>query len=101
MTPFPLEGVLRIHDDLRSDEPDSAPETQGALAIVPRELPDAAAGLSARVETLEREVTIERQEMHDTATRAEKLGRTWRVAIGSLGLRFLARPSWGSWRSAT
>ena len=89
VTPFPLEGVLRIHDDLRSDEPDSAPETQGALAIVPRELPDAAARLSARMETLEREVTIERQEMHDTATRAEKLGRTWRVAIGSLGLAIL------------
>lgn len=86
VTPFPLEGVMRIHDDLRSDVPGSAPETQGALAIVPRDLPDSAAGLSARMESLEREVTIERQEVHDTATRAEKLGRTGRAAIGLLGL---------------
>jgi hypothetical protein len=88
VTPFPLEGVMRIHDDLRSGAPDAAPETQGSLAMVPRELPDDAARLSARVESLEREVTIERQE-HDTATRAEKLGRTWRVAIGALGLAIL------------
>lgn len=88
VTPFPLEGVMRIHDDLRSGVPDAAPETQGALAIVPRELPEAAR-LSARMESLEREVTIERQEVHDTATRAEKLGRTWRIAIGSLGLAIL------------
>jgi len=89
VTPFPLEGVMRIHDDLRSDVPESAPTTQGALAIVPRDVPEDAARLSARVESLEREVTIERQEVHDTATRAEKLGRTWRVAIGSLGLAIL------------
>ncbi len=89
VTPFPLEGVMRIHEDLRSDGPDSAPETQGALAIVPRELPDTAARLSARMESLEREVTIERQEMHDTATRAEKLGRTGRVAVYAFGLAIL------------
>lgn len=89
VTPFPLEGVMRIHDDLRSDVPGSAPETQGALAIVPRELPDAAAGLSARMESLEREVTIERQEMHDTATRAEKLGRTGRIAVYAFGFAIL------------
>jgi biotin carboxyl carrier protein len=88
VTPFPLEGVMRIHDDLRDDLPATAPDTQGALAIVPRELPEAAR-LSARVDSLEREVTIERQEVQDTATRAEKLGRTWRVAIGSLGLAIL------------
>ncbi|HKV98910.1 MAG TPA: anti-sigma factor [Vicinamibacterales bacterium] len=88
VTPFPLEGVMRIHDDLRSDAPDAAHETQGSLAIVPREFSDDAARLSARVESLEREVTIERQE-HDTATRAEKIGRTWRVAIGALGLAIL------------
>ena len=80
---------MRIHDDLRIDGPESTPQTQGSLAIVPREMPDAAARLSARVESLEREVTIDRQEVHDTATRAEKLGRTWRIAIGSLGLAIL------------
>lgn len=89
VTPFPLEGVMRIHEDLRSDAPDARPETLGSLAIVPRERPEDAARLSARVDSLEREVTIERQEVHDTATRAEKLGRTWRVAIGSLGIAIL------------
>ena len=72
------------------DVPEHAPETQGALAIVPRELPDSAAGLSARVESLEREVTIERQE----ATTPRRAPRSW--AHGArrdlpLGLRFLAR----------
>lgn len=86
VTPFPLEGVMRIHEDLRTDAP---LETRGSLAIVPRELPEDAARLSARVESLEREVTIERQEVQDTATRAEKLGRTWRIAIGSMGLLLL------------
>ena len=84
VTPFPLEGIMRIHDDLREGSVERVPETQGSLAVVPHELPEAAARLSARVESLEREVTIERQEMHDTATRTEKLGRAWRVAIGSL-----------------
>ena len=90
VTPFPLEGVMRIHDDLRQDPPDRARvTTEGSLAIVAREAPEAAAMLSARVESLEREVTIERQEVHDTANRAEQLGRTWRVAIGALVLAIL------------
>lgn len=68
VAPFPLEGVMRIHDDLRDGDP---PE---------------AATLSARMESLEREVTTERQEVHDVTTLAEQLRRNWRLAVSILGL---------------
>ncbi len=83
VAPFPLDGVMRIHDDLRDRD-----ELQAAAAI--RELPMTAADLSARVESLEREVTTERQEVHDATTRAEELRRTWKLAVGGLGLAIFA-----------
>ncbi len=79
--PFALEGVMRIHDDLREDAGD---EPGWIDADEPDQLP--ASALSARVDSLEREVTSERQEMHDAATRAEEMRRTWRLAIGGLAL---------------
>jgi hypothetical protein len=83
--PFALEGVMRIHDDIRDDR-DDADDSGDWIerANEPRELP--ASALSARVESLEREVTSERQEMHDAATRADEMRRTWRLAIGGLAL---------------
>ncbi len=84
--PFALEGVMRIHDDIRDDR-DDAEESGDWIehdADDPRALP--ASALSARVESLEREVTSERQEMHDAATRADEMRRTWRLAIGGLAL---------------
>jgi hypothetical protein len=88
VAPFPLDGIMRIHDDLRDrdDLPDRG-EMSGAPGML--ELPMAAANLSARVESLEREVTTERQEVHDAATRAEELRRTWKLAVGGLGLAIL------------
>jgi anti-sigma-K factor RskA len=84
--PFALEGVMRIHDDIRDDrdDADDAGEWIEHDANEPRERP--ASALSARVESLEREVTSERQEMHDAATRADEMRRTWRLAIGGLAL---------------
>jgi len=84
--PFALHGVMRIHDDLRDDgdQAEESPDWIDHDADQPHDLP--ASALSARVESLEREVTSERQEMHDAATRADEMRRTWRLAIGGLAL---------------
>lgn len=58
-TPFPLEGVMRIHQQLRDGEPAGAP--QPAIDVAPSSPPAAAEStlaLAARVESLER--TVER-----------------------------------------
>jgi hypothetical protein len=97
VAPFPLDGVMRIHEELRESTPaaDLGPtshdttagpasgSTAGPATTPP--VPEAAAALSARVESLEREVTSERQEVRDTATLAERLRRDWRLALGVLG----------------
>jgi hypothetical protein len=41
--------------------------------------------LAARVETLEREVSSEREEVRETASRAEHLRRNWRISLATLG----------------
>ncbi|HUL74110.1 MAG TPA: anti-sigma factor [Vicinamibacterales bacterium] len=82
--PFPLEGVMRIHDDLRDGR--TRDESPAGLAAIGPGAPEATARLSARVESLEREVTSERQEVRDTVTRAEEQRRLWRLAIGGLAL---------------
>jgi hypothetical protein len=81
--PFPLDGVMRIHDELRGEDT-SAP----TLTIdPPRQLPESSA-LADRVDSLERAVSSGSQEAHDTATLAERLRRNWRVALLVIG--FLA-----------
>jgi hypothetical protein len=98
--PFPLDRVMRIHDNLR--EPGAAaaaasvsPPSPAAAAgtdarpdvradAAPRQLPEAAASLSNRVDVLERELSQERQENHDTAASAQRLRRDWRVAVAAL-----------------
>jgi hypothetical protein len=90
--PFPLAGVLRIHDELREAEEsgpalpvhdisptavEPAPTTIDAL----RQLPAPASALADRVDSLERAVTSGSQDARDTATLAERLRRDWRVAL--------------------
>ena len=91
--PFPLDGVLRIHDELREAEgsapalpppalPPASLEPAAAITIdVPRQLPESSSALADRVDSLERAVTSGSQEAHDTATLAERLRRDWRVAV--------------------
>jgi anti-sigma-K factor RskA len=96
VAPFPIEGVLRIHDELRGGD---APSSDLALARVntpaaseppivtqPHRvdpLPETTA-LSDRIGALEREVTSEREEIRESATRADRLRRDWRLALGAL-----------------
>jgi hypothetical protein len=108
--PFPLEGVLRIHDELRDSQeraveslppPDAAapppspapaaPEGDGRIdAPAPRLLAEpaheaeAARGLTERLDSLERELTSEREEIRETVSRTARMRWHWRVLLGSL-----------------
>jgi len=106
--PFPLDRVMRIHDELRnsgSQAPASAPVSAASAAPISatavqreetRQLPVTSA-LSQRVDDLERELTQEKQDIEDTAASAKRLRRDWRlavaaaviglVALGALGLQ--------------
>ncbi len=86
VAPFPLEGVMRIHDDLRESSPDAM---AGSHALAPRDRSDNAIALTARMESLEREVTSERQEVRENATRSESMRRTGRLALIALGIVLL------------
>jgi hypothetical protein len=57
---FPLEGVMRIHQELRESNDEAAPEARPLPAVPPRALPgesEAAKALTARVESLERAIS--------------------------------------------
>lgn len=57
---FPLESVMRIHQELRESDSAPAPETKPLPAVPPRALPEEAEStraLAARIESLERAVS--------------------------------------------
>ena len=87
VAPFPLEGVMRIHEEHR-DDPDAAdPNTQphdGPPALEMRAShadepsrtpPEPVTAWSDRLASLEREVTSERKDVRDTAARTDRLRR--------------------------
>jgi hypothetical protein len=87
--PFPLDRVMRIHDELResgsktaasaSESAASAAATAGSARDEARQLPSAA--LSKRVAELERELSQEKHDIENTAATAQRLRRNWRVAV--------------------
>ena len=98
--PFELEGVMRIHDELRGDD-DRALPSAGATAHAPvakapdvvvppspRLLPEAAA-LSDRVTSLEREVEHEKEEVRESVSKNAKMRRVWGYALVGLGVVLL------------
>jgi hypothetical protein len=90
VTPFPLEDVMRIQEGLR--EPAGASTDLSPLSVVPppaaiegatrSESAEAAAALSDRMQSLEREITSGKEEARETMTRAERMRRDWRVGLG-------------------
>ena len=104
-TPFQLDGVMKLHDEMRgagpmgpaqlppgpADAPPPASDTPIDVKPVPQQ-GDAAASLSARLDSLEREVTtIEREvlttnaevhEVHESVTQTERMRRGWRWSFG-------------------
>jgi hypothetical protein len=96
--PFPLEGVMRIHEDLRESAggpADSVPSDRQALTVVPphgpdhgetnRDLPEARTMLADRVDSLEHELTSGQEEARETTTRTERMRREWRFAMWGIG----------------
>jgi len=113
MAPFPLEGVMRIHEELREPgttgshrtaEPLaalSAPSAADSPAVsetppVPQ-LSDGALALSTRMESLEREVTSEKEELRETVTQADRLRRDWRLGVTLAGAAGLVVVILGIW----
>jgi hypothetical protein len=109
VAPFPLEGVMRIHDQLRDagvegnrtvHVPQSGTTIAAKSAVGSTSSPqisDGAAALSDRMELLEREVTSERQELRETVTRADRLRRDWRLGVGMLVATVLVAAILGIW----
>jgi hypothetical protein len=107
VAPFPIEGVMRIHDELRDVDGPAPPlalvRTDSAHADAVRSepafeserprMPDAA-GLSDRMATLEQEVTTERKELHDTSSRTKRLRREWQIALVVLAIAIAAGGWW-------
>jgi hypothetical protein len=87
VAPFPLEGVMRIHEEHRDDldgasgsaPPHDVPqalERPAAHADQPGHAsPEPATAWSDRLASLEREVTSERKDVRDTAARTDRLRR--------------------------
>ena len=80
-TTWPLEGVVRLHNQLR----DSG-ETGDALELSlpangPRRLPEAVTPLSARLETLEQALSDGQAEIRQVAARSSRAGRLWWSAL--------------------
>lgn len=104
LAPFPLDSVMRIHEELRESGPGSAKlppadaakpaESQPAVKSAPA-LPEASA-LTERVETLEREVTNRSEEARENATRAERLRRSWQIVL-AVTVVALAAAVLGGW----
>ena len=86
VAPFPLDGIMRIHEEHREgavEEPAGPAPTPPQTFDVPplavdgghRALPEAASAWTDRLETLEREVLGERDEMREAAARTNTLRR--------------------------
>jgi len=92
--PFPLDSVMRIHEELRENGKagtDLVPvgPASGTAAALPdpsRQLAASSDALSNRMESLEREVTSGMIEARETAARTDRLQRDWRVTLGLVGV---------------
>jgi Tfp pilus assembly protein PilV len=83
---WPLEGVLRLHEELRQspDEPNRLPAPKEELAEP--QLPEAAASLAGRVDSLERALSFEKEELTLAVDRTERGRRSAYIAFGLIAL---------------
>lgn len=96
VSPFPLESVLRIHDEHRRSDnaPDPAPSggqvSSGGDSSTPPPTPGLrlaeAAQFSDRMESLERAVTSGQEEARVATARTEGMRRSWRAAVAVAAL---------------
>jgi hypothetical protein len=98
--PFPLESVMRIHDDVRASNDDHLHEWGGLTSETPAAPPDRdlpkqlpeASRLEARLEQLERAVSAEQDSVRETLSHSEQLRRRSRrwIAAGVVAVAVLA-----------
>jgi anti-sigma-K factor RskA len=88
---WPLDGVVRLHNQLRS--PDESAEAS-PLPTVPAEaraaLPEATSALSERLETLERAVSDGQTQIRSAAERTTQTRRVWWGAAALVVLALIA-----------
>jgi hypothetical protein len=82
---WPLEDVVRLHDDLRRsgpgrDNPSASRDSNGSGKST------AALALAGRLESLEEAVTVGREEVAKAADRTERQRRSWYVAFAVLAV---------------
>ena len=97
---WPLEDVVRLHGDLRRSEQgrdhppstsrDAAAHERGGAPRTPLQLPEAAAALADRVESLEHAVSVGREEVASAAGRDARQRLIWSVAFAVLALGVIA-----------
>jgi hypothetical protein len=84
---WPLEGVLRLHDELRAEAEASQPSTPRAVTSnAVKQLPESAESLAGRVESLERAVSAGREDFSQAADRNDRQRRRWYVGFGILAI---------------
>jgi hypothetical protein len=82
---WPLEGVTRLHHQLRTGDGEAAPadETKTLAPVAPAVaglLPEAASALTERIDSLERALSARESTIKDTT---ERSSRSWRLALSA------------------
>ena len=99
---WPLEGVMRLHEQLRhypeEGAADSQPEAEPPPPAAPAAILEATDGLSARVSTLEHAINEGQAEIRAVAERDDRARRTWRIA-GAAIVAATALAGAFAWRS--
>lgn len=88
---FPLESVMRIHEELRESAKTDAPAPDAIAAAAPRALPqgpETALALTARVESLERAVATATEAAPPPRRGWGALGMVFVAAVALAGLTF-------------
>jgi hypothetical protein len=100
--PFPLEGVMRIHEELReggrapgASSPDDIPVVHQLAAANPVAEPGSA--FADRMASLERDLSAEREEVREAATRADRMRRDWRLTLAGVVLALFVVGALGAW----
>ncbi len=93
-TSWPLDGVVRLHNQLRGAGAGGTPEPAPLPAAETRLLPQANDSLSQRIDTLERAMTDGQTELRATADHSARVARfSWAavalLAIGMAGAGYL------------
>lgn len=87
---WPLDGVVRLHNQLRGADQNGVPSAPEPAAMPPqpevRLLPEAGDALSQRVETLERALIEGQTELRAAAERSTRTTRLWWAAVVLLAI---------------